>query len=205
MRIQGEIIDDFIVNKSEFITYLKRVEDEDEAKDYIDSIKKLHPKATHHCQAFLIDENTQRSNDDGEPSGTAGLPMLEVLQKRNMEKIVAVVVRYYGGVKLGAGGLIRAYSRGVNDTLNSGDLYDVLVMKKFKVSVDYQYSDMINHLLSDLTVLDTVYEMKVSFTFLNKDDSLNDQIQEITRGSAIIESFDPVEVEVKVKEDDHND
>ncbi len=204
MRIQNEVIDDFIINKSEFITYLKRVESEDEAKEYIDEIKKLHPKATHHCQAFIIDENIQRSNDDGEPSGTAGIPMLEVLRKRNMELIVAVVVRYYGGIQLGAGGLIRAYSKGVNDALNSADLYDVLIMKKFSVSVDYQYADQINHLLSNLTILDTQYEMKVTFTFLNETNELNDMIQEITRGTADIVEFEAVEVEVKVQEEHHD-
>lgn len=204
MRIQNEVIDDFIINKSEFITYLKRVESEDEAKEYIDEIKKLHPKATHHCQAFIIDENIQRSNDDGEPSGTAGIPMLEVLRKRNMELIVAVVVRYYGGIQLGAGGLIRAYSKGVNDALNSADLYDVLIMKKFSVSVDYQYTDQINHLLSNLTILETQYEMKVTFTFLNETNELNDTIQEITRGTADIVEFEAIEVEVKVQEEHHD-
>lgn len=204
MRIQNEVIDDFIINKSEFITYLKRVESEDEAKEYIDEIKKLHPKATHHCQAFIIDENIQRSNDDGEPSGTAGIPMLEVLRKRNMELIVAVVVRYYGGIQLGAGGLIRAYSKGVNDALNSADLYDVLIMKKFSVSVDYQYADQINHLLSNLTILETQYEMKVTFTFLNETNELKDTIQEITRGTADIVEFEAIEVEVKVQEEHHD-
>lgn len=205
MRIKGEIIDSFIINKSEFITYLKRVETEDDAKDYIDHIKKLHPKATHHCQALIIDEYIQRSNDDGEPSGTAGIPMLEVLRKRDMELIVAVVVRYYGGVQLGAGGLIRAYSRGVNDALNSGDLYDVLVMQKFSVTVDYQYSDQINHLLSDTTIEDTLYDMKVTFIFLNKDNSLNENILEITRGTAEIVEHDAVEVEVKVSKEQNDD
>lgn len=205
MRIKEEIIDSFIINKSEFITYLQRVETEDEAKEYIDYVKKLHPKATHHCQAFIIDDHIQRSNDDGEPSGTAGIPMLEVLRKRNMELIVAVVVRYYGGIHLGAGGLIRAYSRGVNDALNAGDIYDVLIMQKFTVTVDYTYSDQINHLLNDYTIIDTIYDMKVSFIFLNEDNSLSDEIMEITRGSAIIEEHATVEVEVKIKQEDLHD
>lgn len=205
MRIKEEIIDRFIINKSEFITYLQRVETEDEAKEYIDYVKKLHPKATHHCQAFIIDENIQRSNDDGEPSGTAGIPMLEVLRKRDMELIVAVVVRYYGGIHLGAGGLIRAYSRGVNDALSSGDIYDVLIMQKFSVTVDYTYSDQINHLLNDTTIIDTIYDMKVTFIFLNEDNALSEQILEITRGTAEIEEHPAVEVEVKIKQEEFND
>lgn len=204
MRIKGEVIDQFVMNKSEFITYLKRVENEDEAKEYILKIKKMHPKATHHCQAILIDEMIQRSNDDGEPSGTAGIPMLEVLRKRNIELIVAVVVRYFGGVLLGAGGLIRAYSRGVNDALNVADLYEVKIMKSFSVSVDYQYSDQINHLLRNYTVLDTIYDMKVRYDFINDDDSLNSTISEITRGSAEIIEHPEIEIEVKV-EDNNED
>lgn len=204
MRIKGEVIDQFVMNKSEFITYLKRVENEDEAKEYILKIKKMHPKATHHCQAILIDEMIQRSNDDGEPSGTAGIPMLEVLRKRNIELIVAVVVRYFGGILLGAGGLIRAYSRGVNDALNVADLYEVKIMKSFSVSVDYQYSDQINHLLRNYTVLDTIYDMKVRYDFINDDDSLNSTISEITRGSAEIIEHPEIEIEVKV-EDNNED
>lgn len=204
-RIQTRVIDDFVINKSEFITYLERVESEDDAKAFIEEIKKMHPKATHHCQAFIIDENIQRSNDDGEPSGTAGIPMLEILRKKDMELIAAVVVRYYGGVQLGAGGLIRAYSRGVNDALDVADIYQVLNMMKFSVTVDYQYADSLEHLLSDLTILSKDYEMKVTFTFLNKDNSLNESILELTRGSAEIVEHDAVEIEVKINKEELND
>lgn len=201
IRIKDEIIDSFIEKKSEFITYLKRVESEDEAKAYIDSIKKLHPKATHHCQAFIIDEITQRSNDDGEPSGTAGIPMLEILRKRNMELIVAVVVRYYGGILLGAGGLIRAYSKGVSDALNSGELYEVKLMNKTNLTVDYQYADQIERLLEAYDVLDKQYEMQVCFTFLHDNDDFIDPFNEITRGTMKLETFDPVEIEVLVRDE----
>lgn len=200
-RIQNEVIDQFVVNKSEFITYLQRVRSVDEAKAYIDSIKKLHPKATHHCQAFIIDEMNQRSNDDGEPSGTAGIPMLEILRKREMEQVVAVVVRYFGGVLLGAGGLIRAYSKGVNDALNTTDLYEVKLMKKSKLNVAYTYADHIERLLEDYDVLEKDYGIDVSFTYLHTNDDLVPQMNEITRGSIQIESYDPIEIEVKVRVD----
>lgn len=204
-RIQEDIIDEFIVNKSEFITYLRRVESEEEAKAFIDEIKKMHPKATHHCQAFLIDEHIQRSNDDGEPSGTAGLPMLEILRKKNMELIAAVVVRYFGGVLLGAGGLIRAYSKGVNDALNSSNVYEVKEMLKFSIIVDYQYADQLEHLLRDKTILDKQYDMKVTFIYIDEDDAILDQIREITRGSADIIQHDAIEIEVKVNKEESND
>ena len=200
-RIKDKASDEFVINKSTFITYLQRVNNEDEASDFINEIKKLHPKATHHCQAMLINESIQGSNDDGEPSGTAGLPMLEILRKKNMELIAAVVVRYYGGIKLGAGGLIRAYSKGVNDALSKTTLYKVLNMDKYKVTVGYPHADQVEHLLSEKELLDKDYAMDVTFTFLNNDESFNDRINELTSGQAIIEKIENIEVEVAVKED----
>lgn len=203
-RIKDKASDEFIINKSRFITYLQRVESEEESSQFISEIKKLHPKATHHCQATLINENIQGSNDDGEPSGTAGIPMLEILRKKNMELIAAVVVRYYGGVKLGAGGLIRAYSKGVNDTLNKTKIYQVLNMDKYKVTVDYAHADQVEHLLLDKDLLTKDYEMDVAFTFLNNDINFNNQINEITSGQAIIEKLGNVEVEVEKKENEND-
>ena len=203
-RIKDIVEDEFTLNKSRFITYLKRVNTQQEAIDYIAQINKEHPKATHHCQAVLIAENTQSSNDDGEPSGTAGLPMLEILRKKNMELIVAVVVRYYGGVKLGAGGLIRAYSKGVNDALNSTTLYKVVNMDKYQVIVDYKYADQIEHLLSDKQLLEKDYQMQVSFIFLNNDENITNMIKEIPSGQAEIKKLENVEIEIKVKES-HDD
>lgn len=200
-RIKDKASDEFVINKSTFITYLQRVNNEDEASDFINEIKKLHPKATHHCQAMLINESIQGSNDDGEPSGTAGLPMLEILRKKNMELIAAVVVRYYGGIKLGAGGLIRAYSKGVNDALAKTTLYKVLNMDKYKVTVGYPHADQVEHLLSEKELVDKDYAMDVTFTFLNNDESFNDRINELTSGQAIIEKIENIEVEVAVKED----
>ena len=100
------------IKKSRFICSLKRVTSEEEAKDFIQAIKKEHWKANHHCSAFVIGEKNeiQRSSDDGEPSGTAGIPMLEVLKKNELINVIAVVTRYFGGTKLGTGGLIRAYT-----------------------------------------------------------------------------------------------
>lgn len=199
-RIKDKASDEFTINKSTFITYLQRVNSEEEASDFISEIKKLHPKATHHCQAMLINESIQGSNDDGEPSGTAGLPMLEILRKKQMELIAAVVVRYYGGVKLGAGGLIRAYSKGVNDALAKTTLYKVLNMDKYQVTVGYPNADQVEHLLADKELLEKDYAMDVTFTYLNNDKSFNDKINEITSGQAIIEKIDNIEVEVAIKE-----
>ena len=132
------------------------------------------------------------------------LPMLEILRKKNMELIAAVVVRYYGGVKLGAGGLIRAYSKGVNDTLNKTDIYQVVNMDKYHLTVEYQYADLIEHLLKDKELLEKDYQMDVTFTYLNNDESFNDKINEVTSGQALIEKLGNIEIEIIKKETDND-
>jgi uncharacterized YigZ family protein len=112
LTIVGEFSELTVIEKSKFICYLKHVESEDEAKEYIAEIKKKHFDATHNCSAFIADSdgNMARFSDDGEPQGTAGMPMLEVLKNKKLFCTAVVVTRYFGGVKLGAGGLVRAYS-----------------------------------------------------------------------------------------------
>ncbi|WP_144697829.1 YigZ family protein [Fictibacillus phosphorivorans] len=111
---------EIVIEKSRFIAHIARATTEEEAQEFIQKIKKEHNSATHNCSAYLIGEtdNIQKANDDGEPSGTAGVPILEVLKKRQLKDTVAVVTRYFGGIKLGAGGLIRAYGKSVSEGLN---------------------------------------------------------------------------------------
>ena len=115
--IKEPIIHEIDIKKSRFITYLIPIQTEEEFNEQLAAIRKKHYKATHHCQAFILnaDSSIQRMSDDGEPSGTAGVPMLEVLKRNNLTYIMAVTVRYFGGTKLGAGGLIRAYSTSVSE------------------------------------------------------------------------------------------
>ena len=139
LTIVGEFSELTVIEKSKFICYLKHVESEDEAKDYIAEIKKKHFDATHNCSAFIADSdgNMARFSDDGEPQGTAGMPMLEALKNRGIFQIVAVVTRYFGGIKLGAGGLVRAYSGAVSSALNSADVREKCLCKTVKISADY--------------------------------------------------------------------
>ena len=197
-RIQAESSYEFEINKSRFICYLQRVNSENEAKEYIKSIKKRHPKANHHCQAILINDLLQRSNDDGEPSGTAGIPMLEVLRKREMELICAVVVRYFGGIPLGAGGLIRAYSKSVSEALNNTNIYSITPTKKFRLVFDYEYTHKMDFLLRDCTFIFKEYEEEVTYIFLSNQNNLNEAILELTNGKASLQYLETVEVEMKV-------
>ncbi|MFK3936015.1 YigZ family protein [Alkalihalobacillus sp. NPDC078783] len=130
---------EIIIQKSRFISHFKHTPSEVEAQAFILEIKKEHAGANHNCSAYVIGENNdlQKANDDGEPSGTAGVPMLEVLKKRNVRNTTVVVTRYFGGIKLGAGGLIRAYSRSVSDGLDAVGMIQRLLVHEVSISFDY--------------------------------------------------------------------
>ena len=129
---------EIIIEKSRFICTLKKVSTEEEAQDFIKEIRKKYWDATHNCSAYIVGENTaaQRSNDDGEPSGTAGLPMLEVLRKNNLHNVAAVVTRYFGGIKLGAGGLIRAYTNSVAEAVEKAGIAEKVLFGTFSFIQD---------------------------------------------------------------------
>ncbi len=198
MRIQFESEYEIEINKSRFICYLKRVESEEEFRDYLSQIRKMHPKATHHCSALCINNTIQRSNDDGEPSGTAGIPMLEVLRKRNMEKICAITVRYFGGILLGAGGLIRAYSRSVSEALDHTELYDVKEMDVYQLRVDYSTASRMERFLSNVTVLDKIYEADVLIRFATDDKDIIRKATEALNGKYTPEFLYSRETEIRI-------
>ncbi|WP_274641546.1 YigZ family protein [Streptococcus equinus] len=168
------------IKKSRFICQLKRVETEEEGREYIAQIKKEHYKATHSCSAMIIGENSEikRSSDDGEPSGTAGVPMLTVLEKQGLTNVVAVVTRYFGGIKLGAGGLIRAYAGSVANALKEIGIVEVKEQEGIKITLSYpQYQTFSNFLQSeDLQEFDTEFlENVTTHIYLDPE-----KIQEVT-------------------------
>lgn len=132
---------EILIQKSRFIGHAARAETEQQALDFIDSIKLLHRTATHNCSAYLIGEHDsiQKANDDGEPSGTAGFPMLEVLKKQGLKDTVLVVTRYYGGIKLGSGGLIRAYGKSASAAIAAAGVVERKLHHLMKVSIDYTW------------------------------------------------------------------
>ena len=129
---------EIVIEKSRFICTLKKVATEEEAQEFIKEIKKKYWDATHNCSAYIVGENgmAQRSSDDGEPSGTAGLPMLEVLRKNNLHNVAAVVTRYFGGIKLGAGGLVRAYTNSVASAIEGADISEKVLFGYFNFIQD---------------------------------------------------------------------
>lgn len=135
------------IKKSRFICFMKRVTTEEEARAFINSIKKEHYKANHNCSAFILGENMEikRSSDDGEPSGTAGVPMLTVLENHQLTNVAAVVTRYFGGIKLGAGGLIRAYAGAVAKAVKEIGVVEVKEQKGIAITLSYaQYQEFAN-------------------------------------------------------------
>ncbi|WP_142559182.1 YigZ family protein [Streptococcus mitis] len=137
------------IKKSRFICHAKRVYSEEEARDFITAIKKKHYKATHNCSAFIIGERSEikRTSDDGEPSGTAGVPMLGVLENHNLTNICVVVTRYFGGIKLGAGGLIRAYAGSVALAVKEIGIIEIKEQAGIQIQMTYaQYQEYGNFL-----------------------------------------------------------
>jgi len=185
-RIKEAINHTIIIDKSKFICYLNRVFSEEEAKDYLLQIKKLHPNATHHCYAFLIGEHDeiQRSNDNGEPSGTAGVPILECLRKNHMNDTIAIVVRYFGGIKLGAGGLIRAYSKSTSEALKQATITQKCETYRFQIIFDYSFIGKLDYYITqnNILVLDKQYDEKVTYVLRSTDDFTKD-IDELSNGT----------------------
>lgn len=139
LTVNGEGFEEIVIQKSRFIGYVKRVETEEEAKAFVQEIKKKHSNATHNCSAYMVGEHDQiqKAHDDGEPSGTAGVPILDVLKKKGLKDTAVVVTRYFGGIKLGAGGLIRAYSGATSQALETTGIVRRQLMRTMKVTADY--------------------------------------------------------------------
>ncbi|MFS9171885.1 YigZ family protein [Streptococcus infantis] len=175
------------IKKSRFICHAKRVCSEEEARAFITAIKKEHYKATHNCSAFIIGERSEikRTSDDGEPSGTAGVPMLGVLENHNLTNVCVVVTRYFGGIKLGAGGLIRAYAGSVAFAVKEIGIVEIKEQTGIQIQMSYaQYQEYGNFLKEhNLMELETNFTDQVdTIIFVDKED------KEYTR-AALIEFF----------------
>ncbi len=182
MYLKQETCETTIIEKSRFICYMKHVKSEEEYRDYLNEIRKKHHDASHVCSA-LICGNIRRSSDDGEPSGTAGAPILNVLDKRGLDESCALVVRYFGGIKLGAGGLIRAYSSAVSRCLAKAELAEEVILPKYSLEVPYESSSRIDYYLQNNTMLiERNYGDSITYIFALDDLNKLEKIREFTRG-----------------------
>lgn len=204
-RIKEDHEEQMEIKKSRFITYLHRTESEADAKAFLTAIRRLHPDATHHCYAFIIGEHNEikRSNDDGEPAGTAGVPILECLDRNHMQDIIAITVRYFGGIKLGAGGLIRAYSKSVSHALSTAQITKKQWMEKYEIRFSYDLIGRIDYYFREhcLEILDKAYDEEVCYTYLCDHDNSAD-FQELSNGKFLPRFIERtlIEVPVTIKE-----
>ncbi|HLR14363.1 MAG TPA: YigZ family protein [Bacillota bacterium] len=205
LTVKKDGVYEILIQKSRFIGYVTRAETEEEAQDFIQSIKKKHHDATHNCSAYMIGENNhiQKANDDGEPSGTAGVPMLEVLKKMNLKDTAVVVTRYFGGVKLGAGGLIRAYGNATSEVIREVGVVKRQRMQGFDITVDYTLLGKIeNELRNSDYMLDNIeyVEHVVCSVFVQVDqvEAFVEWMTNSTNGQASIEETKQAYIEIDV-------
>ncbi len=204
--IKEDTVYESTVKKSRFICSLKRTETEEEVLQFLESVRKEHTKANHNCSAYLIGENNriQRASDDGEPSGTAGVPILEVLKKNELQNVTAVVTRYFGGIKLGAGGLIRAYGKATSEAVKQTGIVEKRLHQFIPITVSYHISGKLQNALhqSDYRLESVDYTDQVIFECIidaEKKDAFSRDIIEWTSDQAVIEYGDHAWLEVPVE------
>ncbi|MCF6093173.1 YigZ family protein [Microaerobacter geothermalis] len=195
------------INRSRFISYVQRAETEEEALSFIQQIKKKHWDATHNCSAYIVGEmdQFQRADDDGEPSGTAGKPMLEVLKKTGVKDTVVVVTRYFGGIKLGAGGLVRAYGKGVTLGLRAAKLIERVLHEEVNIEFDYHFLGKLENELRNngFLIINTQFTDKVTITLLalkNQWERLHELVNQITSGQASMSKGSKAYVDISLHE-----
>ncbi|WP_024615066.1 YigZ family protein [Clostridium sp. Ade.TY] len=191
IRDRGE--DRFEEKKSEFIGYAKRVENEEEAKAFVNEIKSMHKQARHNCWAYVIGENygIQRYSDDGEPQGTAGIPILEVMKKQGITDCAVVVTRYFGGILLGAGGLTRAYTKGASIAVTAAGIVEKVHGFKVSIEIEYDLIGKIQYLCgqNNWHIEDSEYTDKVILHIYAENITISlieKEVTEVTNGKAII-------------------
>lgn len=202
ITVKGYGESEIIISKSRFLTYVERVETEEEAILFIDKIKKMHASATHNCSCYMIGEHDQiqKANDDGEPSGTAGVPMLEVLKKQGLKDTVVVVTRYFGGIKLGGGGLIRAYSKATTEGITAAQVVERKLHYLMKIGIDYVWLGKLENEIrgSHYPLHDIQYAENVEIyvhVLKEEEQTFIDWITELTNGQSVITNEDALFIE----------
>ena len=177
--------DQFIVNKSRFIGYAAPCQSEEEALAFLKQIREKHKDATHNCYAYIIGRNMgiMRYNDDGEPGGTAGMPIIETLKKVGVTDCCVVVTRYFGGILLGAGGLVRAYRKGCVVALNAAQVVNMIPSTRFLMEVPYPMWDKVRYAMKDmpLQMEDTAFSTAVEATVLVRTEDLESVQMKLTQ------------------------
>ena len=157
------------INKSKFISYLIKINSADDVKNILDKMNKDYNDATHICYAYICD-GKEKASDDGEPSGTAGKPILEILKKNNLDHVLAIVVRYFGGIKLGAGGLVRAYANSINDLVKTSEIKPLVDGYKIRFQIPYDKISFVDNLITN--TLYKEFDLNVIYEAIVKEEDL---------------------------------
>ncbi|AUO05263.1 hypothetical protein NS115_15865 [Paenibacillus jamilae] len=191
--VRGAGNKEIVIRKSRFIGHIQPVQNEEEAVAFIERIKKEHWNATHNCSAYMIGERDeiQKQSDDGEPSGTAGKPILEVIRNQKLKNVAIVVTRYFGGILLGAGGLIRAYSDGAVAAIEAGDAITRVLHREVFVELDYTWLGKVENELRNRSIRtgETMFTDKVTLTCLplaGDAESFSNWITDLTQGQSLV-------------------
>ena len=163
--LKNTIENEIEIKKSSFISIIKNIQSIEEFNAYIEELKTKYPKATHYCYGYICG-NIEHFSDDGEPGGTAGAPILNVLKKENLNNICCVVIRYFGGIKLGAGGLVRAYTKSVTEALKRAEFIELEIGYKIRLTFQYSQEKQINYVLNNSKVLNKEFLENVVYTVL---------------------------------------
>lgn len=170
--IKSNIENTLIIKKSKFITKLYYVNDINEIKNILDNINKEYNDSTHICYAYILD-NIEKCNDDNEPNNTAGMPMLNVLKKKNLNHILAIVIRYFGGIKLGVGGLTRAYSNSIIEALNLIQIVELKNYYLIEMEFIYDQLKLVDYILTDKNIIEKAFNETIIYKFYLDEDELS--------------------------------
>ena len=207
--IQGTYINRIVISKSEFITRLYRVNNVDEVNEFLADVRKKHYDASHNCYAYILGANKEikKSSDDGEPAKTAGAPMLDALEKNDVTNILAITTRYFGGILLGASGLVRAYSKSVSEALQLADFYEIKKEVIFTLNTSYSgYNTLIKALpyakIENVSFnTDVVIEGTIP---IDKKDTFKDDLFKYKIDALTLVEKGLKDVEVKIEKDEAN-
>lgn len=170
--IKNNIENTTIINKSKFITKLYFINSLNEIDNILNEVSKEYKDATHVCFAYILN-GKEKCSDNGEPSGTAGMPILNVLKKNNLNNILAIVIRYFGGIKLGAGGLVRAYSNSITNALNLTEIISLTFGYLVELEFAYDQIKLVDYILNDKKIISKEYNSNIIYKFYLDENELN--------------------------------
>ena len=187
--IQKNVENTIIIKKSKFICKLYRINNFEEINNILEKLKKEYNDSTHICYAYIID-GKEKCNDNGEPSGTAGMPILNVLKKNNLDHILAVVIRYFGGIKLGAGGLTRAYSNSTIEAINNSKIIELVKGYYIQIEFDFSQKKTVDYILNNISIKEITFDTNIIYKlYLSNQDIINELRNNVMKLTIIEDTY----------------